>query len=216
MRKKVHSIINEVIEKIVEQWTLSIGSREEYRILLIDVLASFINRMEDDPKMKENLVLSLKKVWFNKSYISEVNIASTLKDLAILASKTEFNDWISDVTRDICSNDTSLFPKNIIEILNGYMFECKSIDHALIVMQIILEFCPYKTGYVDSHLHSIKLYLDIDQVYNIEDKVPIYENKKFKEEKINKLQCLVCEIISEVSKTARKDMNKWQDISNKL
>lgn len=216
VRKKVHSIINEVIEKIVEQWTLSIGSREEYRILLIDVLASFINRMEDDPKMKENLVLSLKKVWFNKSYISEVNIASTLKDLAILASKTEFNDWISDVTRDICSNDTSLFPKNIIEILNGYMFECKSIDHALIVMQIILEFCPYKTGYVDSHLHSIKLYLDIDQVYNIEDKVPIYENKKFKEEKINKLQCLVCEIISEVSKTARKDMNKWQDISNKL
>lgn len=81
-----------------------------------------------------------------------------------MASKTEFNDWISDVTRDICSNDTSLFPKNIIEILNSYMFECKSIDHALIVMQIILEFCPYKTGYVDSHLHSIKLYLDIDQV----------------------------------------------------
>lgn len=96
------------------------------------------------------------------------------------------------------------------------MFECKSIDHALIVMQIILEFCPYKTGYVDSHLHSIKLYLDIDQVYNIEDKVPIYENKKYQQEKINKLQCLVCEIISEVSKTARKDMTKWQDISNKL
>jgi len=67
VRKKVHSIINEVIEKIVEQWTLSISSRDEYRVLLIDVLASFINRMEDDPKMKENLVLSLKKVWFNKS-----------------------------------------------------------------------------------------------------------------------------------------------------
>lgn len=146
VRKKVHSIINEVIEKIVDQWTYSVNSRDEYRVLLIDVIASFINRMEDDPKMKENLILSLKKVWFNKSYINQDNIASTLKDLATLASKTEFNDWISDVTSDICSNDTSLFPKNVIEILNGYMFECKSIDHALIVMQIILSFCPYKTG----------------------------------------------------------------------
>jgi len=119
VRKKVHSIINEVIEKIVDQWTYSVNSRDEYRVLLIDVIASFINRMEDDPKMKENLILSLKKVWFNKSYINQDNIASTLKDLATLASKTEFNDWISDVTRDICSNDTSLFPKNVIEILNG-------------------------------------------------------------------------------------------------
>lgn len=67
VRKKVHSIINEVIEKIVDQWTYSVNSRDEYRVLLIDVIASFINRMEDDPKMKENLILSLKKVWFNKS-----------------------------------------------------------------------------------------------------------------------------------------------------
>lgn len=29
VRKKVHSIINEVIEKIVDQWTYSVNSRDE-------------------------------------------------------------------------------------------------------------------------------------------------------------------------------------------
>jgi len=68
VRKKVFTIVNEVIIKIVAEWKLNINTskKDEMRLLLIDVLASFINKMEDEAKMKETLVNSLKQVWFNK------------------------------------------------------------------------------------------------------------------------------------------------------
>jgi len=77
-------------------------------------------------------------------------------------------------------------------------------------------FCQHRANFMDVHLNFIKTYLDIDQVYNIENKTPQHESKKYSIEKINKLQRCVCEIICEVSKIARIDINKWTDISKKL
>jgi len=66
VRKKVFGIVHDVVVKIVKEWKLNHARKDEYRLLLIDVLASFINKMEDESKMKETLVDALKQVWFNK------------------------------------------------------------------------------------------------------------------------------------------------------
>lgn len=84
VRKKVFSIVNEIIVNIVKEWKSEINensNKDEMRELLIDVLASFINKMEDETKMKDTLVHSLKQVWFNKDYISTHNIQTTIEDL---------------------------------------------------------------------------------------------------------------------------------------
>jgi len=39
-------------------------------------------------------------------------------DLSLLTARTEFTDWMAEVVKDVCLNDKSLFPKNVIEILN--------------------------------------------------------------------------------------------------
>lgn len=89
----------------------------------------------------------------------------------MLTEKTEYTDWMNDVVKDITLNDKSLFPKSVIEILNEYLLICEKIGHTLIVLQIMSYFSLYQPRLMDSHLNFVKTYLDIDQVYSIENNI---------------------------------------------